>query len=70
MRRKMKNAAYLLNPFEMEAYRRMYDLEYLNGCADGATEWQRYAKMPLEERLRHYLNNYKQLSYEQETAGA
>lgn len=70
MRRKMKNAAYLLNPFEMEAYRRMYDLEYLNGCTDGATEWRRYAKMPLEERLRHYLNNYKQLSYEQETAGA
>ena len=51
MNRKMKHAAYLLNPFEMEAYARMYDLDYLKGPA---TEWRRYAKMPLKERLKLY----------------
>ena len=51
MNRKMKHAAYLLNPFEMEAYARMHDLEYLKGPA---TEWRRYAKMPLKERLKLY----------------
>ena len=52
MNRKMRNAAYLLNPFEMEAYGRMHDLGYLKRCEGGAEEWRRYAKMPLEERLR------------------
>jgi hypothetical protein len=51
MNRKMKHAAYLLNPFEMEAYARMDDLDYLKGPA---TEWRRYAKMPLKERLKLY----------------
>ncbi len=51
MNRQMKHAAYLLNPFEMEAYARMYDLDYLKGPA---TEWRRYAKMPLKERLKLY----------------
>ena len=51
MNRKMKHAAYLLNPFEMEAYARMYDLDYLKGPA---TEGRRYAKMPLKERLKLY----------------
>ena len=51
MNRKMKHAAYLLNPFEMEAYARMNDLDYLKGPA---TEWRRYAKMPLKERLKLY----------------
>ena len=51
MNRKMKHAAYLLNPFEMEAYTRMHDLDYLKGPA---TEWRRYAKMPLKERLKLY----------------
>lgn len=55
MNRHMKNAAYLLNPFELEAYERMHDLHYLDRCQDGATEWRRYAKMPLKERLRLYL---------------
>ena len=52
MNRKMRNAAYLLNPFEMEAYGRMHDLGYLKRCEGGAEAWRRYAKMPLEERLR------------------
>ena len=51
MNRKMKHAAYLLNPFEMEAYARMHDLDYLKGPA---TEWRRYAKMSLEDRLKLY----------------
>ena len=51
MNRKMKHAAYLLNPFEMEAYARMQDLDYLKGPA---TEWRRYAKMSLKDRLKLY----------------
>ena len=60
MRKRMRNAAYLLNPFEMEAYRRMYDLDYLKRCEGGAEEWRQFAQMPLEERLRLYQNNYRQ----------
>ena len=51
MNHKMKHAAYLLNPFEMEAYARMHDLDYLKGPA---TEWRRYAKMSLKDRLKLY----------------
>ena len=51
MSRKMKHAAYLLNPFEMEAYARMNDLDYLKGPA---TEWRIYAKMKLKDRLKLY----------------
>lgn len=51
MNRKMKHAAYLLNPFEMEAYARMNDLDYLKGPA---TEWRKYAKMKLKDRLKLY----------------
>ena len=51
MNRKMKHAAYLLNPFEMEAYARMHNLDYLKGPA---TEWRRYAKMKLKDRLKLY----------------
>ncbi len=51
--RKMKHAAYLLNPFEIEAYRHMHNLEYLSNCPDGnATEWKTYRKMPLRERQK------------------
>lgn len=60
MNLRLHNAAYLLNPFEMEAYRRMYDLGYLSRCKGVAEEWRRYAKMPLTERLRLYQNNDKQ----------
>ena len=51
MNRQMKHAAYLLNPFEMEAYARMNDLDYLKGPA---TEWRKYAKMKLKDRLKLY----------------
>ena len=54
MNRRMKHAAYRLNPFEMEAYARMHDLDYLARCTDGAHEWRRYAKMSLKERLKLY----------------
>ena len=56
MNRKMKHGAYLLNPFEMEAYARMHDLDYLKGPA---TEWRKYAKMSFEERIRLYQINRK-----------
>ena len=52
MNRKMKHAAYLLNPFEMEAYAHMHDLDYL--AKGEATEWRRYAKMSLNDRLCLY----------------
>ena len=47
----LKHAAYLLNPFEIEAYGRMNDLNYLKGAT---TEWRKYAKMPLKERMKYY----------------
>lgn len=54
-RKRLRNAGYLLNPFEMEAYDRMYDLHYLDDKENGTTEWRRYAAMPLAERLQAYL---------------
>ena len=51
--RRLKNAAYWLNPFEMEAYANMYDLHYLDDKPHGATGWRRYARMPLAERVKH-----------------
>ncbi len=59
VKRKLRHAAYLLNPFEMEAYARMYDLSYLNRCKDGAQEWRIYAKMSLRQRLENQVNRYK-----------
>ena len=52
-RRHLKNAGYKLNPFEMEAYANMDNLDYLKpgGKAEG---WKRYAAMTLEERLKAY----------------
>ena len=52
VRRQMKHAAYLLNPFEIEAYAHMHDLDYL--AKGEATEWRRYANMSLSDRLRLY----------------
>ena len=52
----LQHAAYLLNPFEIEAYARMNDLNYLKGPA---TEWRKYAKMPLKDRLALYKTNCK-----------
>ena len=57
--RKMKHGAYLINPFEIEAYRHMNNLSYL---ANGeATEWRKFAKMSIKERIN---------LYEQKTPGA
>ena len=48
----MKHGAYLLNPFEMEAYRHMNNLDYL---ANGeANEWRKFAKMSIKERIKLY----------------
>ena len=54
-RKHLRNAGYLLNPFEMEAYAKMYDLHYLDDKESGTNEWRRYAKMSLDERLQAYL---------------
>ncbi len=51
----LKNAGYLLNPFELEAYGKMYDLHYLDDKKSGTHEWRRYAKMTLKERYSIYL---------------
>ena len=53
-RKHLRNAGYLLNPFELEAYGHMYDLHYLDEKENGTTEWHRYAAMSLEERLHVY----------------
>ena len=52
IRRKLKHAAYLLNPFEMEAYRHMNNLNYL--ANNEANEWRQFAKMSIKERLKLY----------------
>ena len=57
--RKLKHGAYLLNPFEMEAYRHMNDLHYL--AKGEANEWRKFAKMSIKERIT---------LYEQKTPGA
>lgn len=46
--RRMRNAAYLINPFEMEAYRHMGEPDYLDRPA---TEWRQWAMMKPRERL-------------------
>ncbi len=51
----LKNAGYLLNPFELEAYNEMYNLHYLDHKKSGTNEWRRYAKMSLKERYQTYL---------------
>ena len=56
--RRMKNAAYRINPFEMEAYRHMDDPHYLDQCREkGANGWRKYAKMSPKERLK-LITNY------------
>ena len=56
---KMRHGAYLLNPFEMEAYYHMNDLSYL--ANNEANEWRKFAKMTIKERIK---------LYEQKTASA
>ena len=53
--RQMKHGAYLLNPFEMEAYRHMNNLNYLTN--NEANEWRKFAKMKLRDRLAIYRGN-------------
>ena len=48
----MRNAAYYLNPFEMEAYEHMYEPDYLEKCTNGAQGWRVYAKMKPSERRK------------------
>ena len=55
-RKRLKNAGYLLNPFEMEAYANMHNLHYLDDKKSGTNEWRRYARMSLKERLNIYRN--------------
>lgn len=47
--RRMANAAYRLNPFEIEAYAHMYEPDYLDRPAD---EWRRWAKLKPRQRLK------------------
>jgi hypothetical protein len=53
-RKHLRNAGYLLNPFEMEAYACMHDLHYLDDKNSGTTGWRHYADMSLEERFECY----------------
>jgi len=56
--RKTRNAPYYLNPFEMEAYAHTRDLSYADSCREeGASEWRRFARMSLSERLRYIRRN-------------
>ena len=48
---------YYLNPFEMEAYRRMWEKDYLERCSEGAHEWREFRHMSLAARLR-YVKKY------------
>ena len=54
-RQHLRNAGYLLNPFEMEAYAEMHNLHYLDDKESGTNGWRRYAEMSLGERLKTYL---------------
>ncbi len=58
LNRKQKNAAYRLNPFEIEAYAHMYDKDYLERCQEGAVEWKEWAKMKPTERLKFYCTKH------------
>lgn len=55
--RRLKNAAYVLNPFEMEAYSYERDLHYLDDKADGTNGWRDYARLSPRERLAMYLTS-------------
>ena len=59
LNRRMRHAAYRLNPFELEAYDHMGDPTYLERCKDGATEWREHARMKPRARLQAYLDKEK-----------
>ena len=51
--RYMKDGAYLLNPFELEAYRHEEEMDYLQ--KHEATEWRKWAQLkPAERREKFY----------------
>ena len=50
--RQLKNAAYVLNPFEMEAYEHERDFDYLADKQGGTNGWRDYARLSPRERLR------------------
>ena len=53
LNRKIKGAAYRLNPFEMEAYAHEHDLHYLDHCPrQGTNGWREYARKKPRERLK------------------
>lgn len=56
-RQRVKNAPYRLNPFEIEAYDYMYDVDYLeNHCQQaGARRWRVYARMTPRQRLKRLI---------------
>ena len=57
--RRMKNAAYRINPFELEAYLHMDDPDYLEQCREkGANEWRIYARMSPRERLEKFYKRH------------
>ena len=58
--KRLKNAGYLLNPFEMEAYEHMDNLHYLDDKPAGAYGWKKYARMPISERFSLYTKRVKQ----------
>ena len=53
-----KGNAYYNIGFEREAYRHMYEKDYLERCADGgAVEWKEFARMSLAARMRYVRKN-------------
>ena len=60
MNRHLHNAAYRLNPFEMEAYEHMYEPDYLEKhCQGGANGWRRYARIKPRERAELLLKKHQ-----------
>lgn len=57
--RRKRNAAYWLNPFEIEAYAHEHELDYPERHREGATEWRIYAKMTPKERLNRLYHGQK-----------
>jgi hypothetical protein len=49
--RKKRNAAYWMNPFELEAYEHEHDLDYLKHRPAGGEEWRKYARMTPKKRF-------------------
>lgn len=57
--KRMKNAAYYINPFELEAYANQGDEHYLQSCRDtGAQRWREYAKMTPKERMEKFFPHF------------